>query len=250
MVRHWWNQRSAGGAWKKKLAVNSVGLVLCIAILISVTVLKFHEGGWITLLLTGGLVAGALVIRRHYNYTRTLLNRLDSLVEAIDAITEAKPGKEILCDPKGKTAVILVSGFNGLGLHTLLGVMRVFSGVFKNFVFIQVGVVDAGNFKGASEVEHLRTHCLEELDRYITHMQAHGNYAECYYSVGTDVVEELGQIAPRITQKFPNAVFFGGQLVFPQDTIVSRWLHNYTVFAVQRRFYRQGIPLVLLPIRV
>jgi hypothetical protein len=179
-----------------------------------------------------------------------LLNRLDSLVEAIDSITEAKSGKELASDPKGKTAVILVSGFNGLGLHTLLAVMRVFSGVFKNFVFVQVGVVDAGNFKGASEVEHLRTHCLEELDRYVTHMHAHGTYAECYYSVGTDVVEELSLIAPSITQKFPNAVFFGGQLVFPKDTIASRWLHNYTVFEVQRRFYRQGIPFVLLPIRV
>lgn len=250
MVRHWWNERFTGGAWKKKLAINGVGLVMCSAILVSVVVLKFHEGGWVTVALTGGLVLVALGIRRHYNYTRSLLSRLDSLVEAIEAITEAKSDKEIACDPKAKTAVILVSGFNGLGLHTLLAVMRVFSGVFKNYVFVQVGVVDAGNFKGAAEVERLRTHCLEELDRYVTHMHAHGNYAECYYSVGTDVVEELSQIAPRITQKYPNAVFFGGQLVFPQDTLASRWLHNYTVFAAQRRFYRQGIPFVLLPIRV
>ena len=122
-------------------------------------------------------------------------------------ISEAKTEQEIPCDPKGKTAVVLVSGFNGLGLHTLLGVLRVFSGHFKNFVFVQVGVVDAGNFKGATEVEKLRTHCLEELDRYVVHMHASGFYAECFYSVGTDVVEELSQIAPRITQKFPNAVF-------------------------------------------
>ena len=143
-----------------------------------------------------------------------------------------------------------MSGFNGLGLHTLFGILRVFAGHFKNFVFIQVGVVDAGNFKGSAEVDRLRHHCLEELDRYITHMHAHGLYAECFYSVGTDVVEELSLIAPRVTKKFPNAVFFGGQLVFPQDTVASRWLHNYSVFAVQRRFYRQGIPFVLLPIRV
>jgi len=135
-------------------------------------------------------------------------------------------------------------------LHTLFGVLRVFAGHFKNFVFVQVGVVDAGNFKGSAEVLRLRNHCLEELDRYVTHMHAHGLYAECFYSVGTDVVEELSQIAPRVTAKFPNAVFFGGQLVFPQDTAASRWLHNYSVFAVQRRFYRQGIPFVLLPIRV
>ena len=250
MVRHWWQERGAGGLWKRKLFINGIGLAMCVAILISVVVLKFHEGGWITLVLTGTLVALAIGIRRHYNYTRSLLTRLDDLVEAIDIIPKAKSGQEIPCDPKAKTAVILVSGFNGLGLHTLLGVLRVFAGHFKNFVFVQVGVVDAGNFKGSSEVERLRTHCLEELDRYITHMHANGNYAECYYSVGTDVVAELEAIAPRITAKFPNAVFFGGQLVFPQETFAARWLHNYTVFAIQRRFYRQGIPFVLLPIRV
>jgi hypothetical protein len=250
LVRHWWQVRRAEPLWRRKIMVAGCALALTVVILLAVTVLKFEEGGWITIVLTGGLVTGAYFIRRHYNYTRSLLQRLDDLVEAIDATTETSSNKEIPCDPTGKTAVILVSGFNGLGLHTLLGVLRVFAGHFKNFVFVQIGIVDAGNFKGAAEVERLRTHCLEELDRYVVHMQAHGLYAECFYSVGTDVVEELNQIAPRITEKFPNAVFFGGQLVFPQDTIASRWLHNYTVFAVQRRFYRQGIPFVLLPIRV
>ncbi len=250
MVRHWWQERRAQAHWIRRLTINGIGLVLTAVILSAVVILKFHEGGWITLVLTGGLVAVALTIRRHYNYTRGLLNRLDALVEAIDSVAGAESAKEIPCDPRAKTAVILVNGFNGLGLHTLLGVLRVFAGHFQNFIFVQVGVVDAGNFKGATEVERLRHHCLEQLDRYLTHMHAHGYYAECFYSVGTDVVEELSQIAPRIIQRFPNAVFFGGQLVFPQDTFASRWLHNYTVFAVQRRFYRQGIPFVLLPIRV
>ena len=250
MVRHWWQERHAGNSWKRKILINSAGLVMCVAILISVVILKFNEGGWITLVLTGALVLMAIGIQRHYTYTRALLQRLDTLAEAVETGTQTHSDQEIICNPKDKTAVILVSGFNGLGLHTLFGVLRVFSGHFKNFVFVQVGVVDAGNFKGSAEVERLRHHCLEGLDRYVTHMHAHGLYSECFYSVGTDVVEELSQIAPRVTAKFPNAVFFGGQLVFPQDTAASRWLHNYSVFAVQRRFYRQGIPFVLLPIRV
>lgn len=250
MVRHWWQERRTNPLWRRKLAVAGSALCLTGGILVSVTVMKFFEGGWITILLTGLLVTAAYCIRRHYNYTRSLLKRLDDLVEAIRTRADAKPVAPVARDPKGKTAVILVSGFNGLGLHTLLGVLRVFAGHFKNFVFVEVGVVDAGNFKGAAEVENLRTHCVEELQRYVTHMQSSGYYAECFHAVGTDVVEELSQLAPRITEKFPNAVFFGGQLVFPKDTFASRWLHNYTVFEIQRRFYRQGIPFVLLPIRV
>jgi len=31
---------------------------------------------------------------------------------------------------------------------------------------------------------------------------------------------------------------------------LSGVFHNYTIFAVQRKFYNQGIPVVILPIRV
>jgi hypothetical protein len=146
--------------------------------------------------------------------------------------------------------VILVSGFNGLGLHTLYSVLRVFPAVFKNFIFVEVGIIDAGNFKGADEIDRLRTHVVGEMDHFIDYMREHGYYAEGFYALGTDVVEELAAIAPKIVAKYPNSVFFGGQLVFPNDTLASRWLHNYTVFAVQKSFYRAGYPFVLLPIRV
>jgi hypothetical protein len=65
-----------------------------------------------------------------------------------------------------------------------------------------------------------------------------------------DFVEEVGKMAPGIVKKYPNAVFFGGQLVFPKETFITRLLHNYAVFAVQRDLYREGIPVVIMPIRV
>ncbi|HUJ09566.1 MAG TPA: APC family permease [Verrucomicrobiae bacterium] len=254
MVRHWWTAGKGLAHRKKKLFINGLGLVLTAGILISVTILKFDEGGWITMVLTGGLISLAFAIRQHYHYTSRLLRRLDDLVNVAAADTglseTAPPKPEPPCDPKAKTAVILVSGYNGLGLHTLFGVLRVFGGVFKNFVFVQVGIIDAGNFKGSPEIDRLRRHVQEENDRYVQYMRHHGYYAESFYSLGTDVVEELAQIAPKIVEKFPNSVFFGGQLLFPKDTFASRRLHNYTVFAVQKRFYRAGFPFVLLPIRV
>jgi len=45
-------------------------------------------------------------------------------------------------------------------------------------------------------------------------------------------------------------VFFGGRLVFPQDSLVSRWLHNYVIFSVQKTFYYQGIPFFVVPIKM
>ena len=153
-------------------------------------------------------------------------------------------------DPKAKTAAVLVNGFNGLGLHTLFGVIRNFGRDFKNFIFIQVGVIDAGNFKGVEEVAHLQAAVERDLERYVSYMKKNGFHAESYSAMGTDVIAEIEDLALQINKRYPGVVFFGGQLVFPQDTIMSRWLHNYSVFSLQRRFYQNGIPIVILPIRV
>jgi len=257
MVRHWWQVRGKEDHWEKKLAINGVGMLLTFFILISVTVLKFHEGGWITILLTGSLVGMALLTKRHYRNTFTMLSRLDELVAVAESscpidpeATKSEQERSVKYDPKEKTAVLLVNGFNGLGLHTLFGIIRLFSGTFRNFVFIQVGIVDAGNFKGAEEVALMKNSVQKDLDRYVRYMRCHGYYASAYSAFGTDVVDEVDGIMPKILERFPNAILFGGQLVFPKTNFLSNVFHNYTIFAVQRRFYSQGIPLVVLPIRV
>jgi amino acid transporter len=257
MVRHWWQVRGADDHWGKKLVINGIGMTLTFFILISVTVLKFNEGGWITILLTGSLVGMALLTKRHYRNTFAMLERLDELVTVAESscpidpeATQTEQERTVKYDPKEKTAVLLVNGFNGLGLHTLFGVIRLFGGTFRNFVFIQVGVVDAGNFKGAEEVALMKEQVKQDLDRYVRYMRCHGYYASAYSSFGTDVVDEVEGIMPKILERFPNAILFGGQLVFPKTTFLSNVFHNYTIFAVQRRFYSQGIPLVVLPIRV
>ena len=253
MVRHWWLERRSAGKWRKKLLINAFGLVLTTFILLSVVVIKFHEGGWITILVTGSLIAVAMLIKRHYRDTARLLLRLRSLVHAAETSAgnspvEAAPAQKF--DPQAKTAVLFVNGFNGLGLHTLLNVMRLFGETFKNFVFVQVGVIDAGNFKGEAELEGLQASAKSEVARYVDFVKREGYYAKGYSSIGIDVVDEIEKTVPKLLKRFPNMVCFGGQVVFPRDSLFTRWLHNYTVFAIQRTFYQQGIPFVILPIRV
>jgi amino acid transporter len=256
MVRHWWRERRDVPDWHHKIAVNGVGLVLTTFILVTLSVIKFFEGGWITLVVTGLLVGTAFLIKRHYNQTARDLRHLEELVTAVEAeqsltpVPGAPAADPPPLDPKAKTAVVFVNGYNGLGLHTLFAIIRLFPGVFKNFLFVQIGVVDAGNFKGAAEVENLKQHVEQGNARYVDYMRQRGFYAEAACAVGIDVVAEAAALAPKILQRFPNAVFFGGQLVFAHDTFMTRFLHNYAVFAVQRRFYQQGLPLLVLPIRV
>ena len=61
---------------------------------------------------------------------------------------------------------------------------------------------------------------------------------------------EITRIVPTIIKKYPGAVFFGGKLLFLNETLINRLLHNQLVFTIQRRLHRLGIPFVILPIYV
>lgn len=253
MVRYWWIKRKEEKKWKSKITVNGIGLILTMSILLSIVIIKFYEGGWITLLITGFIMSLTMMVKYHYNKTAKMLSRLDNLVMSVMPKISQEMAAEIPdtnYNPRSKTAVVLVNGFNGLGLHTLLNIFRLFKGIFKNFVIIQVGIVDTGAFKGAAEIEALKIHIKGEVDKYVSFIKSEGYYAEGISLFGVDVVEEVMQVSPKILERFKGAIFFGGQLVFPEEVFLTRWLHNYTVFAIQRKFYYQGIPMMLLPIRL
>jgi len=255
MVRHWWTSRASENRWRRKLIVNGVGLCLTGFILITLCIAKFREGGWVTLAVTGGVVGVAVLVGRYYQGARFKLKRLDEAVLVLEqdgsreaALAAGKPSP--ICYPKEHTAVVLVNGFNGLGVHTLMKITTTFPGVFKNYVFAHVGVVDAGNFKGTAEIEELRRHIKHEASRYADYMMANGYYAEAVTCIGTDVVETADKMVDEIASRFPRAVFFGGQLLFLKETWMTRFLHNFVIFSLQRMVFRKGFPFVMVPIRM
>ena len=276
MVVHWWRARGTETAWRRKLAINGFGLMLTTFILISLTVVKFHEGGWATLLVTGVLVAAAFAIKRHYQNVATQLGRLDALlipeVERVDpnalrptTPSAANPPAAIqrvgvnalhpqtafaAPDSKDRTAIVLVNGYNGLGLHTALHIPRLFGDTFKNLVFISVGSVDAGNFKGTDELARLRAHTTAEAERYAAWARAHGYRTATFTAIGHDTTGEIMRLAATAREQFPKSVFFAGQLLFARETRLTRLLHNHTATALQRQFFVENLPFVILPIRV
>lgn len=250
MVVHWWRSRHTEPSWRRKLAVNGFGLALTTFILISLTVVKFHEGGWATLLVTGVLVAAAFGIKRHYRHVATQLRRLDDLLVRPAAPSARAATAPVAVDPSARTAIILVNGYNGLGLHTALHVPRLFGDTFRNLVFLSVGSVDAGNFKGAAELDALRDHTAAEASRYADWARAHGYGAATSTAIGHDVTGEVMRLAATAREQYPNSVFFAGQLLFARETRLTRLLHNHTATALQRRFFLENLPFVILPIRV
>jgi len=254
MIRHWWNVRATFRSWIKKICVNGIGFFLTASILLSMIIMKFHQGGWITLLITGMLVALAVAVKRHYYHTGKMLRRLNNLVAAANTSATEEKGKatvkSVQPQRNARTAVMFVNGYNGLGLHTLFNIIRYFGDTFSNYIFIQVGVLDSGNFKSQERVSQVDGEVKQELTKYVDFMKQQGYYAEGISVVGVSIIEEAVKIAPQILEKFPHAIFFGGQLSFRKNFLFSKVLHNYTVFTMQKHFYDEGIPFFILPIRI
>jgi amino acid transporter len=250
MVKHWWQVCREERRWLPRLIVNALGLALTAFILVTLVALKFHDGGWVTVLLTTAPVGAAFAVRRHYDDVKRRLARLDEIVAASQVRATATREFRPADDAASRTAVVFVNSFNGLGLHTLLGAVRMFGGGFARYVFVHIGVVDAGNFKGADEIERLRAFAAAEAERYVAFVRERGGVAEAVTAIGHEIVGEMEELLPVLTARFPDAVFFGGQLVFERETLLTRWLHNHTAFALQRRLFLRGLPSAVVPIRV
>jgi amino acid transporter len=255
MVLHWWRGRREQRHWRKKIVVNGIGLVMTVFVLVSMVVIKFGEGGWITIFVTGSLMLVAAAVKRFYNRTQKQLSHLDTLVEVV-AMTSGEDhrGQGRRRAPrfarKARTAVVLVSGFNGMGLHTLFNVGRLFGKGVKNYIFIQAGIIDAERFKGKDEIDALERHVQAGLDKYVGYVRSQGFFAKGLPVVGTDVVDDICTLAGRLFTEYPNCIFFGGRIVFREETMLTRMLYNYVTFAVQRRLHQLGIPFVIVPVPV
>ncbi len=247
MSRLWYQNRDKDPRWRSRLALFVFGSILCGSILCVTVAFKFYEGAWRTVVVTGALTAVSLLIRRYYAHVRKRLKGLDESLGTIEIKGEPNLAPP---DPNEHTAVILVGGYSGLGVHTLLNSVRFVPNHFKNMIFISVGVVDSGNFKGAEEVEHLRAYTEASLEKYVDLARRLGFPARAYLSIGTDVVDELEQICRAVHRDFPKAVVFAGQLVFQRETWYGALLHNQTAYSLQRRLQWDGVPMVILPTRV
>ena len=250
MTVHWWAARTSEPRWKRKILINGVGASFTGLILILTVTLKFDEGGWVTVVMTGGLIAICYAVRMHYDRVRKAITQLEAdILPEIFAADEKPPAER---DPEAPTAVILVSGFNGLGLATLTTIRRLFGDQFRNVVFMGVAEVDSAQLKGPEEVKHLEQQVADDLVEYCRFAADLGFYPELRASIGPDVAAELHRLALGVAHEFPRAVFFAGKLVFTGelDGYISRFLHNHTALELQNRLQAEGLSLVILPVRV
>jgi hypothetical protein len=233
--------------WLRHLSVHFVGLVLCVTILIITTFEKFMEGGWLTLLITSVVIGFCYAIKGHYTKVRQGFAELDnSLLD----VPVSEHGEPPALDRNATTAIQLVSGYSGFGVHTLLSILTTFPKTYKNIIFISVAVIDSGTFKGAEEIEALEEAIKTGLMKYVALARKLGFAADYRMALATDVVESVVDCCKEVAQEYPRSTVFTGQLTFRLEKFYHRLLHNETAFAIQRRLQWDGLTTVIMPIRM
>ncbi len=258
MVRHWWSERVRLNHWRRKLAINGIGFILTSFILVSVTIIKFMEGGWITLVITGLFIILAIRIKRHYFKTtvrfmkvrQKAITDLHVALDQVPFLDQHKVPAPVKFNSEAKTAIILVKGFGGTGLHTFLRVNESFKGIYQNFIFVRVGIVNSKIYRGSDELDHFKESVKEDGRKYVNIANQFGFYGKSIWTIGTDPVDEVYKMVKKLMPLLPNPTFFGGQMVFSRTFVLSQLLHNHTIFSIQKRFFKFGIPIVIFPIKV
>jgi amino acid transporter len=249
MCKHWLQVRHQQGDWWSRLAVNGLGLILTVTILISTTIIKFRQGGWLTMLITGGFIVLCIYIRKHYGDTRLALKRLDEML--VDLSIPSTETTVLVPDPAGPTAVLLVNAYSGLGIHAIFSMRKLFKQQnFKNLIFVSVGRIDSAKFKGIEEIENLRAKVEQDLKRYVDLAQRMGYAADFRMSLGIDVPTEIAKLCDEVALKYSDPIYFSAKLIFARENLMNRFLHNQTSMEIQRRLLFQGQQMIVLPIRV
>ncbi len=268
MTRFWVQHRKEHVDWKQHLVAHVAGLVLCGTILVITVIEKFGEGGWLTLVLTALVVGLCLLIKRHYRLVGVAIRHLDRALPSPPEVLVDEPRPSattfdevpgghlhehaIVTGPKenAPVAILFVGGYGGLGRHAVLTMLRMFPGHFEGIVFVSVAVLDSESFKGADQVESLELRTREALLRYERFASTLGLPAASAFSVGTEVAVEAEKIATDLIKRYPKALFVAGQLIFREETLFTRVLHNETAFMVQKRLQHCGIPMIVLPVQI
>ena len=244
---YWWRARRDDRRWPHRIALSFLGLLVTGSILLVTLVEKFAEGGWMTVVITGVVIAFCLLNHAHYALVRRKIRAAD---EALGWIAYPEVPDPPPLDPHGHTAVFVVGSSRSGGVYALEWVRREFPGEFRNCIFMNVRTVDAHIYGGGENLERIEQQAAEVLAYFVAYCHHHGLAAKGYLAFGTDPIEELTNLAEKIYREFPHSIFFTSKLIFERDNWYIRQLHSEAALTMLRRLHLRNMPMVILPMKL
>jgi amino acid transporter len=248
MLRLWIRRRRDYSKWLGNLLINGLGFVVCASLLVLMITQKFRGGGWVTMVMTGGIILLCVGIRHHYKSVQNKVEKIDEILGSVPF--GESPIKDEPIDPNEPKAVVLVERYSGTGIHVILDVQRLFGSRFKQFIFVSVGAIDSGHFKGSDDLASLDKEVRNDAEKYVLLARSYGLKATARTGLAIDCLAEIERLCLEINREFPNSVFFAARLLFWRDTLLTHLLHNETAVSLQRRLLFHGLQFVVLPVRL
>jgi hypothetical protein len=248
LCRHWWEQRLYVLAWRGRFILSVIGFIVTASILVVIVTEKFAAGGWVTILFTSAVAGFCLLIRRHYDGVRDLMQRADRAYEVRQSWSgDARPEAP---DPQAPTAVFLIGGSRSAGWMALHWVLEQYPGVYGNFIFVAVGEIDRDSFNSERTLKSLQARLGNSLNYFTSYCASRRLRAASYEAYGNDPLAELTQLAERIAERYPYSVFFATKLMFDNENLWTMMLHNQMPLAIQRELAQRDRQVVIVPMRV
>ncbi|HEX4598691.1 MAG TPA: amino acid permease [Burkholderiaceae bacterium] len=248
LLRYWWSRRHRSRGWRRRMVIAALGFCVGAGILIVTLTQKFFEGGWATACLTLLVIGGCIVIRHHYDWINERRHEVDRQFALSQA--ELDTIRPVETRAEGGTAVLLATDHWGPAIHTLMWIQRLFPGQFRNVIVVSVVEVDAGAMGAVEALARLtfrRDAAMTQLEGFCAKC---GLTATRVVGFGTDPAKELERLLKQTLANVPGCVCFANKLILPPRRRLAEWLHNQTALGLQRRLHAQGIPLMVLPLRL
>lgn len=243
----YWLKNKKVPQWRKKLTLSTVGLIVTVSILMVTIIEKFTEGGWVTLFITGALFFICVMTKRHYKKVDKQLQKIAIRHYQPDYLRTRFPPPLV---PTQQTAIFFVDQTLGIGMNTLMRVRALFGDLYKNYIFLGVGEVDAGIYGRELEIKKMVHTANDSLRYFVNYCHNEGLPATSYCAYGTDSAECLSELADKMKVLYPNCTFFGGEIIFEKENWLTKILHSDNALVIQRLLHQKGLQTILLPINL
>ena len=100
------------------------------------------------------------------------------------------------------------------------------------------------------KIAALQANVEQNLKKYVEFARGQGFPATYRLAIGTDAVAEGEKLCLDVVSEFPRVTFFAGKVIFGKERWYHALLHNGTAYAIQKRLQWDGLPMIILPVRV
>jgi len=248
---HWFRNRNKQKKWLHKISISLLGFVVCFGILLITIYEKFHDGGWITIIITSLFVAIGWATKKTYaRFRHNLLRKELAFLDNPDLKNNQQSQLDINIDKKAATAAIIVDQTFGSGMHCLIEIKKLFPNVFKNFIFVTVGELNSNILQEEKIWKDMRSKTKGIINKYKDYCNADGKFAKAYIGYDTDTVEKLSQLTDRVVKDYENVIFFGTKFIFENESSIQQLLFNHIPYTMQRKLHIKGLNMIILPMKI